>query len=247
MVKAVLFDLFETLITESRTRPSGVSSLAPTFGCERDAFRRQWKALRPAVTTGRLSFRQALSDITTILGSPTRDLTLQQLCDQRVRTKAEPFSQIEHQVLDMIDGLRNRGIRLGVVSNCFAEDVVAWPDSSLASRFDCTVFSFEVGLAKPDPEIFREAARRLQVDVSQAWFVGDGADEELSGAEQAGFRPFRALWFLRRWPHFKEEPGSTADVVTVEDIVSLVERAIGPTGDVLRGHNAGGTGTDPFQ
>ena len=126
----------------------------------------------------------------------------------------------------MIDGLRNRGIRLGVVSNCFAEDVVAWPNSSLASRFDCTVFSFEVGLAKPDPEIFREAARRLQVDVSQAWFVGDGGDEELSGAEQAGFRPFRALWFLRRWPHFQEEPGSTADVATVGDIVSIVERAI---------------------
>jgi FMN phosphatase YigB (HAD superfamily) len=78
-------------------------------------------------------------------------------------------------------------------------------------------------LAKPDPEIYREAMRRLQADVSQTWFIGDGGDEELSGAEQAGLRAFRAVWFLRRWPHFREEPGAIADVVTVEEIVSLVE------------------------
>lgn len=226
MVKAVLFDLFETLITESSTRPPGVSSLAPALGCERDAFRRQWKALRPAVTIGRLSFRQALSDITTRLGSPADDLNLQHLSDERVRTKAAPFEQIEPEVLAMIDYFRSRGIRLGVISNCFAEDVAAWPRSPLASRFDCTVFSFEVGLTKPDPEIYREATRRLQVDVSHTWYIGDGGHEELSGAEQAGLRPFRALWFLRRWPHFGEEAGSIANVATVGEIVSLVERAI---------------------
>jgi HAD superfamily hydrolase (TIGR01549 family) len=228
MVNAVLFDLFETLITESRTRPPGVSSLARALGCDREAFRGHWKALRPAVTLGRLSFRQALSDMTTRLGRPADDRTLQQLCDDRIRTKAEPFEQCEHQVLMMIDYLRSREIRVGVVSNCFAEDVAAWPQSSLASRVDCTVFSFEVGLAKPDPEIYREAARRLQVDVSHTWFIGDGGHEELSGAEQAGLRPFRAIWFLRRWPHFREEPASIAAVAAVGEIVSLVERAIGP-------------------
>jgi putative hydrolase of the HAD superfamily len=228
MVKAIVFDLFETLITESRTRPPGVSSLAPALGCERDAFRRQWEALRPAVTIGRLSLRQALSDITTKPGSPAGDVTLQHLCEERVRMKAKHFERIEYQVLMMIDYLRSRSIRLGVVSNCFAEDVAAWPHSSLASRFDCTVFSFEVGLAKPDPEIYREATRRLQVDVSHTWFIGDGGHEELSGAEQAGLRPFRAVWFLRRWPHFRGELGSIANVATVGEIVSLVEGAIGP-------------------
>jgi putative hydrolase of the HAD superfamily len=225
MVKAVLFDLFETLITESGTPPPGVSSLAAGLGCERDAFRRQWKALRPAVMVGRLSFRQALSDITTSLGSPAEEVTLQHLCEERVRTKAEHFDQIEHQVLMTIDCLRSRGIRLGVVSNSLAEDVAAWPRSSLASRFDCTVFSFEVGLAKPDPEIYREATRRLQVDVSRTWFIGDGGDDELSGAEQAGLRPFRAIWFLGRWPRLREKPGSSENVATVGEIVSLVDGA----------------------
>src|ERR1700741_1155956 len=105
MVRAILFDLFETLITESRMRPPGVSAHASLLGVERDAFRGRWKALRPAVTMGRVSFRQALSHITGELGRPADDRTLQQLSDDRVRTKAEPFAQIEPEVLVTIDAL----------------------------------------------------------------------------------------------------------------------------------------------
>ena len=128
----------------------------------------------------------------------------------------------------MLDHLRSRNVRLGIVSNCFAEDVAAWSQCSLASYFDCTVFSFEVGVAKPDPEIYMEATRRLGVAASDTWFIGDGAQEELSGAEQAGLRAFRALWFLRRWPHFTDEPSSTASLASVEDFVALVEQSIRP-------------------
>ena len=200
-MRSVVFDLFETLVTESGTRPAGVSSLAPRLGCEREAFRRRWKALRLDVTLGRLSFRQALSDIATELGGHAEAATLQRMCDERIRVKAEALTEVEPQVLVMLDALRSRDVRLGVISNCFAEDVAAWPKCPLASRFDCSVLSFEVGLAKPDPEIYVEATRRLHVDVSEAWFVGDGADDELLGAEKAGLRAFRALWFLKRWPH----------------------------------------------
>jgi putative hydrolase of the HAD superfamily len=226
MVKAVLFDLFETLVTESRTRPPGVSSLAPSLGCERDAFRREWKARRPDVTTGRLSFRQAIKDVTSALGCPADESTLQKICEQRLRAKAEPFEQIEDHIIFMVDGLRSRGLRLGVVSNCIAEDVAAWPHSPIAARVGCAVFSFEAGLAKPDPEIYRVATRRLNVDVAHTWFVGDGESDELSGAEHAGLRPLRATWFLRRWPHFRDEPGAFAHVTTTVELVTLVEHAL---------------------
>ena len=228
MVRAVLFDLYETLITESGTQRAGASSLGPELGCEREAFRGQWRTLRPAVTVGRLSLRQALSDIATRLGSHAEDATLQRLYEARIRSKAESLEQIEDPILRMIGHLRRRDLRLGVISNCFAEDVAAWPQCSLASDFDCAVWSFEVGLAKPDPEIYIEATRRLQVDVSETWVIGDGMHEELSGAERAGLRAFRALWFLRRWPNFREEPcsSSVASVASVEEVLGLVERSI---------------------
>jgi FMN phosphatase YigB (HAD superfamily) len=228
VLRAILFDLYETLITESGSRPEGVSSLGPALGCERAAFRIRWRALRPAVTVGQLSFRQALRDIATGLGSQVDDGTLQRVYEERVRVKGYAFADIEHQVLVMLDDLRSRNLRLGVISNCFAEHVATWPASALASRVDCTVFSFDVGLAKPDPRIYLEATRRLNVDVSETWFVGDGGDGELTGAEQAGLRAFRAVWFLKRWPHFREEPRSGVSLASLGDLVTLVEHTLAP-------------------
>ena len=228
MLKAILFDLFETLITESQTRPAGLSALAPQLGCDREVFRREWKTLRPAAMTGRMTLGQALSDIATKAGCHVDDVTVRRICTERIRTKAEPFERIEHQILMLLDYLRSRNLRLGVISNCLAEDVAGWARCSLASRFDCAVFSFDVGLAKPDPAIYIETTRRLQVDASQAWFIGDGGSNELTGAMHAGLRAFRALWFLRRWPHFREEPSLSVSVNTIQEIVSLVEQVIGP-------------------
>lgn len=227
MVRAILFDLFETLITESRTRPAGAASLGSELGCEREAFRAQWRAYRPNVSVGRLSLSQALAEIATRLGRQPEEATLQRVCEDRIRAKAAPFEEIEPEVLSVIGHLRSRGLRLGVVSNCFAEDVVAWPQCPLAPHFDGTVFSFEVGLAKPDPEIYLEATRRLHVEVADTWFVGDGAHEELSGAERAGLRPFRALWFLRRWPHFREEPCSALSLARIDDLLAADEARLG--------------------
>jgi putative hydrolase of the HAD superfamily len=228
MLQAILFDLFETLITESQTRPGGMSALAPQLGCERELFRREWKALRPAAITGRVTLRQALSHIGTKAGSEVDDIAVQRLCNERIRRKAEPFERVEHEIVMLIDYLRSRNLRLGVISNCLAEDVAGWDRCSLASRFDCAAFSFDVGLAKPDPAIYIEATRRLQVDASQTWFIGDGGSDELTGAMQAGLLAFRALWFLRRWPHFREERSPCPSVNTIHEVISLVEQVIGP-------------------
>ena len=222
MARAVLFDLFETLITESRTRPAGVASLAPALGCEREAFRREWRALRPAVTRGEVTFRQALANIATRLEGHAGEATLHRLCDERVRVKAVPFAEVEPEILSLVDQLRRCGVRLGMVSNCFAEDVTAWLACPLSSRFECAVYSFDVGLAKPDPAIYREATRRLGVEPSDTWFVGDGQNEELAGAARAGVHALKADWFLKRWPHYREEPPSGALAGTPGEVLDLL-------------------------
>lgn len=63
MIKAVLFDLFETLITESPVQPTPASSLGETLGLQQEAFRVEWKARRPRVVLGQLSFAAALTEI----------------------------------------------------------------------------------------------------------------------------------------------------------------------------------------
>ncbi len=220
MVKAVLFDLFETLITESPVQPTRASSLGNALGLLPEAFRVEWKTRRPRVVLGHLGFGEALTEISRTLTGTVDTTAVQRVCEQRVREKAAAFAQLDEEVSSLVADLRGQGIRLAVLSNCFAEDVQAWPTWPLAHAFQCAAFSFAEGVAKPDPEIYLRAVHRLGVQPRTALFVGDGGDNELAGAAQAGLRGFRATWFLKRWPQSQSWEGPS--VQGPNDVLKLV-------------------------
>ena len=206
MIRAVVFDLYETLITESGIQTTRAGSLANTLGLERDAYRREWKARRPGVVRGQMSFADALMEISETLNGNVDVEVVRRICEQRIREKAVAYAQRHEEVAALVTTLARQGVRLAVVSNGFQEDVIGWPDWALANRFACTVFSCAERVAKPDPEIYRRAIQRLDVEPAAAAYIGDGADDELAGAEQAGLRAGRAAWFVAQssgqgaWP-----------------------------------------------
>jgi putative hydrolase of the HAD superfamily len=218
MINAVLFDLFETLITESGIQPTRASSLAATLGLEEDAYRAAWKARRPSVVSGQLSFADALTEISQTLTGSVNMVAVQRIRQQRIREKAAAYARIDNEVTDLITDLRRRGIRLAVISNGFEEDVLAWARCSLAREFQCAVFSSAEGVAKPNPEIYLRAVRRLGVKPATAVYIGDGGDDELAGAERAGLRACRAAWFVRNPPKKSMCPELTGR----EDVLKLV-------------------------
>jgi putative hydrolase of the HAD superfamily len=55
----------------------------------------------------------------------------------------------------------------------------------LAHLFEFVIDSHEVGVAKPDPQIFRAALDRMGLDPSQAWYVGDSVFHDVLGAQAA--------------------------------------------------------------
>ncbi|MCI0417172.1 HAD-IA family hydrolase, partial [bacterium] len=217
----ILFDLFETLISEYGQNPTPASSLGFDLGVDSAAFRAEWKVRRSNVLLGQISFSRALAEIATTLKHPAENSLLDRIRNARIREKAQSFSEIQPQVLALLRELRSRGIRMCVVSNCFAEDVTAWHTSSLASEFDATAFSFEVHLAKPGPEIYAEACRRLAVEQDATLFISDGM-QELVGAEEAGIRAFQALWFLKRWPNFSRDSLYSRALENIDDILNLI-------------------------
>jgi len=195
MMTAVLFDLYETLVTERGTNPVRASTLGPRLGLDPGAFRTAWRSRRPRVLRGQLSFAGALTDVGTELGQPIDPAVVQELCADRVREKSVLFDHLDPDAVAVVRHLSGRGVRVAVVSNCFAEDVEAWPGCAMAPFVDAPVFSFDCGAAKPEPEIYLEALRRLGVDCRRAAFIGDGGDDELLGAARVGLRPAQASWF----------------------------------------------------
>lgn len=99
----------------------------------------------------------------------------------------------------------SRHFRLGAISNGNA-DVFRTP---LGPFFDFAVPAAEAGVAKPDPGIFRSAARRAGVPVDAILHIGDDPLCDVMGARNAGMR---AGWFNPRataWPHGGPRPELT--------------------------------------
>jgi epoxide hydrolase-like predicted phosphatase len=86
-------------------------------------------------------------------------------------------------MVDAVRSARASGVRTGLVSNSWSTS--HYDRDSLAELFDAIVISGEVGLHKPQPEIYLLAARQLELDPSRCVFVDD-LRENCDGAEAVG-------------------------------------------------------------
>ena len=87
---------------------------------------------------------------------------------------------------ETISALRERGVKTGLITVCSEDVPKLWTETPFHGLFDSEVFSASVGLRKPDPRIYRLALDELGVEPEEAMFVGDGANDELGGAERVG-------------------------------------------------------------
>jgi len=198
MFKAVVFDLFETLVTQSGTAVPRAGALGEALGLDATAYRKQWKQLRSLVLRGELTFAEALTKVGTTLGIAIAGDRVQHACDERVRANTAIFERADSELVTLTRDLRARGVRLATISNCMAEDVAGWPNCAFAPQFECAVFSFAAGVVKPDVRIYLDAIQRLGVKPKDMLYIGDGGDDELQGAQRAGLRAAQASWFVSR-------------------------------------------------
>ncbi len=85
--------------------------------------------------------------------------------------------------------LRERGLRIGVVSDTGFDLRPALDLLGLSPLLDTVVLSYEYGLCKPDPAVFRTACARLGVSPARTLMVGDNPLTD-SGAVSAGMYVF---------------------------------------------------------
>ncbi|MEV0945057.1 HAD family hydrolase [Rhodococcus sp. NPDC049939] len=81
---------------------------------------------------------------------------------------------------EVLVSLKNRGIKIGVLSNIAFDIRPTFADIGVKHLVDEFVLSFEVGVVKPDPKIFEYALDALDADPSRTLMIGDS--EEADGA-----------------------------------------------------------------
>jgi HAD superfamily hydrolase (TIGR01549 family) len=91
-------------------------------------------------------------------------------------------------VLPVLADLRERGLKLGLVSNTGRDVDVFLAHHSL--QIDAALSSRIHGKVKPHPTIFQAVLDRLGVVAEQSAMVGDSPEDDLEGARGLGMRAF---------------------------------------------------------
>jgi len=226
VLKAVLFDWNYTLVDftwDDELLAAGHRAGLATLGREdeADAYTERFRTdVLPAMAPGD-DYRGLLR---TLLGDVSDDGIDRFL--EAEHDAWRPASALLGTAHALLDALRERGLKTGLVAN-------AWPEPGrllrkelrelgLAERLDVVVFSDEVGLRKPDPAIFLRALAELGVDPIDAMFVGDKLEVDVQGAADVGMTTVQALWFAADDTPTAVEPDFLA--FTPMDVLNAVRR-----------------------
>lgn len=198
MIEAVTFDWGQTLVQFewddgllAAGHRAGLEALGR--GAEADAFTRRFRdELLPGFVRG-ADYEALLRDE---LGLDDAALRAYLAAEHRVW---EPNIALLGSAHALLEALRARGVRLGVVANHWPEPAWIVRDEierlGVAARVDAVVLAGEVGARKPDPAIFERALAELGVDATAVLHVGDRLEEDVAGAAALGMTTAQALWF----------------------------------------------------
>jgi putative hydrolase of the HAD superfamily len=185
--KAVIFDLFGTLIDESADDYAAMMArmaelldvpldeLYETTSADADARNLgvyESVAHQFHVMCGRLGVAPDAAHLTGAIDAYT----------ELQRARLVP----REDVLDTLRKIGERGFKQGLISNASQVIVDLWPRTAFGPYFEHVVLSWAVKVTKPDPAIYRLCYEALGVEPGDCLFVGDGGSDELTGAEDAG-------------------------------------------------------------
>ena len=173
MIKAVLFDLYGTLLTHPR-QPDTYYRFLKHLGVA---------DLRSAVTSAMSTDLPALSDLCQHLDVPVPadigdwDAALHQEIES-----IAPFGDVQ----PAMQSLGNVGVRIGVISNLASAYKSPLMRLPLCESLQAPVFSCDCGMLKPDARIYEFALDRLGVLASETVMVGDSMRCDVEGPIAAG-------------------------------------------------------------
>jgi putative hydrolase of the HAD superfamily len=208
MIRAVAFDLWETLITDTpeqsrrqeRLRLTRMEEILAARGlgatAERieHAYRKLWQRCHELYWSADVDIpcRRQIEHFVEELRLDVDAPTLDALEDAYARAAVEILPDVVDGAYDVIAELKRRGYRLGLISNTGRTPGSALREIlrevRLAQHIDAMVFSDEHGACKPQASIFAALREGLGVEYGETLFVGDNLYVDVHGAQRAGMR-----------------------------------------------------------
>jgi len=235
-IRAVLFDWGGTLtrfhsvdmidawrVAAQVLAPDRADEVADALlAAESEVWARTTSTLRSATTA------EVLRNASAAVGLPVEEV----LHDDAITRYLEhwaPFTDARPDARRVLHALRDRGLRTGLLSNTH------WPRDwheqwlsrdGLLDLLDARVYTSDLEHVKPHPEAFRELLGQVQVEPSEAVFVGDRLHDDVGGAAALGMR---TVWIRNdAVPHADVTPDAAVD--DLSKLVGLVDDWMKPVG-----------------
>ena len=194
MIKAVIFDMFETLVSLFIGKTYFSEHIAADAGIDPVAFRKIWHEHESDRTLGKMTIPEALEKSFKELGIYTPGLVDKISANRRASLK-DTFDAVPAESVELLKQLRTRGIKVGLITNTFSDERDFIRNSVLFPYFDAVRISFEEGLKKPDPAMYLSIMQEFCVSPKECRYVGDGGSHELTAARDLGLNALQAMWF----------------------------------------------------
>jgi putative hydrolase of the HAD superfamily len=229
MIRAVFFDLYQTLIDYDPPREKQLARIISDYGIKATA-----DSLRyPMVVADEFIYEQH-SRLPISKRTEKEQIELfsryQEILLKEARIKPTPklihnnvvkMQQFKFErvlfgdVLAALEQLKQNGIILGLISNIDSDITPLFDKLGLTPLLQVVVTSRDSGYHKPQPHIFKEAARRAVVETGESMYVGDQYQIDVLGAKGAGMRGV----LLDRNGYFKKD----TEELIIKDLYQLVD------------------------
>jgi HAD superfamily hydrolase (TIGR01549 family) len=237
VVRAVLFDLDDTLFDHQHCARASLHALHDSHACLRGrsfeeiehAHAGLLEELHREVTLGRL-------DIDTARRERFRRLFLsvgERASETLVRDAAAEYRRVYVAARRSVAGAaallahtRARAAVVIVSNNVLEEQQHKLRHCGLDLLIDALVVSAEDGISKPDPAIFLRALARVDSTPETAVMVGDSWAADIAGARAAGIR---AVWFNRHGLARPEVADDVVELRSLEPVEAALEIIFGRT------------------
>lgn len=248
-LKAIAFDLWETLITDTpdlsrrqeRLRLDRMEEILRARGHEdvaeriEDAYRALWHKCHDLYWSADIDVpcRRQIEHFLEELELTFDDATIEELEYAYAHAAVEILPAVVSGAPELLAELKSRGLGVGLISNTGRTPGYALrrvlDALALAPHIDVMVFSNEVGQCKPQTSIFEELRRGLGVDYTEMMFVGDNLYVDVHGAQRVGMRgvhfdpPVRGTAVA---PHFEHGLEITPDarITQLGDLLQVLDR-----------------------
>lgn len=234
-VRAVLFDLDDTLFDHQYSSRSALRALQQAFPGFRQAsladlevaHARLLEKYHQRVIRGRMSIKasreERFREMLKIYGESVTPANAELAATTYSRVYLESRRAVPGAI-PLLESLKPN-VKTAIVTNhLVAEQIEKLQACNLANLLDELIISEEVGATKPNPTIFKVALQRLGYEPREVVMIGDTWATDIVGATNVGISTF----WLNRYNLPCPDPNIATEIHALEPLEPLLEQILHP-------------------